>query len=229
MRPQEARALFQHIRQQFPDNTKRICLNLGSSTLNFRQQRKPWIQQELMQPLTDMGFKIVHVDAKDDYGVDIVGDINQEDIRKRLKWCRPDLILCNNMLEHVQDVEQTVDNLRDIAKSDTVLAISVPFSYPYHADPIDNGFRPNPEQLSMNMGDHELLSSEVVTSDSFWHDLGANNLTRFLSLLWYPFSTLLSRPSVAWYLERLHRLAWLNKPYKVTVCLFRSNKTTNDK
>ena len=65
------------------------CLDIGSSTFEFRTKIQPFIQREIFMPLENRGIKIFHLDKKEDRGVDIVSKIEDIDrIRKKF-----DLIL----------------------------------------------------------------------------------------------------------------------------------------
>ena len=56
-----------------------------------------------------------------------------------------------NILEHIpQDrFDAFVSALDSIVRPGACLAISVPYSYPLHLDPIDSYFRPSPDELAL--------------------------------------------------------------------------------
>ena len=77
------------------------CLNLGSSTANFRAVLQPHIERYVIAPAKARGMQFIHADIKEAPGVDIVGDIYDPDFQAQLSALAPGSILCCNMLEHV--------------------------------------------------------------------------------------------------------------------------------
>lgn len=133
----------------------RRAVNLGSSTAEFRQRVQPHIHEMVIAPLESAGVQITHVDLKRDAGVDVAADLTAADFPERLAR-RFDLIICTNMLEHVQDIDAVVVNILRIAAPGAYLLLTVPRRYPLHFDPIDNGFRPRPQDLA------DLFSQKVA-------------------------------------------------------------------
>ncbi|MFN4080085.1 MAG: class I SAM-dependent methyltransferase [Saprospiraceae bacterium] len=125
----------------------RSAVNLGSSTAEFRQRVQPHIHEEVIAPLEAAGVQMTHVDLKRDPGVDVAADLTAADFAARLAQ-RFDLVICANMLEHVQDIDAVIANILRIATPGAYLLLTVPRRYPLHFDPIDNGFRPRPRDLA---------------------------------------------------------------------------------
>ena len=166
--------------------TKKIAelspmLNLGSSTTQYRTDTCPHIDKFLFAPLTERGVRVIHSDLKVNEGVDFVGNVLEESTRKELStfWIRS--ILCNNLFEHVQDIESLCAALTEICPIGGLLFLSVPYKYPYHPDPIDNGFRPSLEDLQALLLPHgfQLVVGEIVDFGSYWRSL---NEKRWLCL-----------------------------------------------
>jgi len=61
-------------------------------------------------------------------------------------------VLCCNILEHVQDARGFADIVSRLVPADGYLVVSVPHSYPFHADPIDTLFRPAPDEVVTMFG-----------------------------------------------------------------------------
>lgn len=120
--------------------------NLGSSTLLFRTKVQPHIQERIIDPLKAKGWQICHIDMKAEDGVDIVADVSDPEIALRFKD-RFGLTICTNMLEHVTDIDLVVKNLQAITSDGGYIMLSVPYRYRVHHDPIDNGFRPTPNEI----------------------------------------------------------------------------------
>jgi SAM-dependent methyltransferase len=123
-------------------------LNLGSSTRRFREVEQPHIERLLFGPLRAAGVEIVHADLRAGDGVDLVGDISDPDFVADLKSRGFDAVVAANLLEHVRDPVAVAAACEKIVAPGGGIAASVPSSYPYHADPVDTGFRPAPDALA---------------------------------------------------------------------------------
>jgi len=119
-------------------------LDIGSSTLQFRTVIQPHIERHVFAPLRGRGVAVVHLDARAEPGVDIVADITTlQGVPNDF-----DTVICTSLLEHVEDRAETAKNICRVIKPGGTLILTVPRRYPLHADPIDTGYRPRPEQLS---------------------------------------------------------------------------------
>lgn len=120
--------------------------NIGSSTAHFRQVIQPHIHNNIVDPLQVAGWKVVNVDMKKESGVDLVADVTKPGFAEPFKE-RFALTICTNLLEHVEDISLVVSNLSAITKPGGYILITVPYKYRIHLDPIDNGFRPRPDEI----------------------------------------------------------------------------------
>ena len=59
-------------------------LNVGSSTKHFRENKQPWIQENIFDPIRGHG-SVDHLDIKASEGVDIVGDLKDSVFHDQLK------------------------------------------------------------------------------------------------------------------------------------------------
>jgi len=200
-------------------------VNLGSSTRAFRESQQPYIQQFIFTPLDRRGVRAVHADLKDEDGIDIVGDVYDPSFQRAVKAIEPRLILCCNMLEHVEDRPRFVEACGDLLAPGGYLLLSVPYSFPYHMDPIDTLYRPSPTELSALFPEWETIESGVVVED-------ASYLTDLLGRQWnardlFDFVVVGSaRFFMPWWrfprwLSRFHPMLWLWRPYRVTYALLR--------
>lgn len=140
------------------------CLNLGSSTRDYRERQKPYIQDLLVAPLSRFGT-IRNVDAKADEGVDEVGDFCDPVFVDRLAEARYDLILCNNLLTHVT-CRETVFTIIDRCLAEGGHAIvTAPSVYPYCADPYDAKYRPSVADLAGAVPNVDMIASTMLESD----------------------------------------------------------------
>lgn len=187
-------------------------LNLGSSDLEFRTRWQPWIDGEVFAPLRARGVAVVHADLKPSEGVDLVADALQEADWARLQAVAPRAVMCSNMLEHVEDRALLAGRCAALVPPGGHLIVTVPASYPYHADPIDTYFRPTPAELVALFPDLEVVAAARVEGPSYAP-----------ALLRRPW--LLARDLVglarAWRHPGRARLAWLARRYAVSAAVLR--------
>jgi SAM-dependent methyltransferase len=151
-------------------------LDIGSSSLEFRTVVQPHIDENVFAPLRARGLAVVHVDARNEPGVDIVADVttlagvNDE----------YDLVLCTNLLEHVVDRPGTLANAKRVVRSRGLLLLTVPLRYPLHADPIDTGYRPHAGELERLLGWQDVKSSADVNVRARLHYRGPRWWRRWL-------------------------------------------------
>jgi len=138
-----------------------LC-NVGSATRAFREETQPWIDRELFAPARAALRRVVHVDMTQAEGVDMAGDLNEPAFIAKLAGQGFRSVLCANLLEHVADPIRIAQDLLRILPAGGYLLISVPYRFPYHPDPIDTMFRPDPTQLSALFPGTRVMVSEVV-------------------------------------------------------------------
>jgi hypothetical protein len=94
----------------------------------------------------------------------------------------------------------------------------VPYSYPYHADPIDTLYRPNPEELCACFPSYEVLEARTIESESYGDEFiagGPARMARKLLRMFFPFV----RPR-RW-LSHAHRMLWLFRRYSLSAVVLR--------
>jgi len=199
-------------------------LNLGSSSAAFRKITQPHIYDNIFRNLEKRGCVVLHQDLKDVEGVDIVGNIMDGNIQKNLVDSGIRSIICTNLLEHVTEPEKIISICLEVIPVGGILVISVPYSYPYHPDPIDTLYRPSVQELKgfLLQRGCEVLASSNIRSSSLWMDMrespqvGLKLLVRILC----PFVGL--RP----WIGALHRLRWLFKCYEVSCVVCQKTQRT---
>jgi hypothetical protein len=180
MRPTEARWIAQQL-ATFPRARVSPLINIGSSTAEFREQRQPHIDALVFAPLRAAGLEVIHTDLKEQPGVEIAGDLLDPAVQERLRARRPRAALCSNLLEHVPEPAVFARAITSVLGPDAIVIVTVPRSYPYHADPIDTGFRPSPDDLVALFEGCTLIRGEVVADSSYGRDLwrqGARGLVK---------------------------------------------------
>jgi SAM-dependent methyltransferase len=196
-------------------------LELGSSTRLFRTKTQPHIDLLIHAPLRAKGIRIIHSDLKPDVDIAIVGDIYSDDVQSKLREVDAEAVICCNMFEHVVDRARLASICDEILRPGGHLIVSVPFSYPYHSDPIDTYFRPTPKEIASMFPTYTLIDSAIVRSTTFGQDLAADPTflakavvlrSYWLCKLWLPRSA---------YANLNHRLLWLFRSYRISCVVLR--------
>lgn len=197
-------------------------LNLGSSDARTRELTKPHIERELFAPLRAAGIEIVHADLRPAPGVDVAGDILDPNVRARLGNGRFGCVLIANMLEHVRDRAAVTAACAELARPGGLILATVPFSFPYHADPLDTGYRPTPDELAEAFAGCEPVLSEEIEGETYRDQLAGRGesvvgalLRTALAAVAFPV-----RPRSA--RARLSRWRWYRRPYRVAIALVRT-------
>ena len=147
-----------------PSGNSNQVANIGSSTEYFRTVLQPHVHQNIIAPLQSSGWQVFNVDIKQEPGVDIVADVTKENFASPYAK-RFALTVCTNLLEHVEDINLVAKNLVDITRPGGYVLITVPYKYKTHLDPIDNGFRPTPKEISDLFKDaiDEVIDCKVIS------------------------------------------------------------------
>jgi len=149
-----------------------VILNLGSSTLKSRTLLQPHMSKYIFEPLKEKGVEVVHSDILEDEGVDLQGDFTDPAFIEQLKNKHFDGVMCCNLLEHLEDRTPLIECLNQIVPTGGVLVLTVPKQYPYHLDPIDTMYRPNPAELALIFPDFEILHAQIVQARRQIHKNG---------------------------------------------------------
>ena len=194
-------------------------LNLGSSTGAFRTLTKPHIERELFGPLRQAGVAVTHCDRKAGEGVDVPGDLRDPSLFSRLRSMGFRCVLISNVLEHVRDRAAVAAACEDIVGPGGLVLATAPSSYPFHADPIDTGFRPTPEALAEAFSRSRPLLLEEVSGQTFAEDLKSRGIPVWKALLQTLGWALVAPLRAKSFLARVHRWFWFSRPRKVAVAL----------
>ena len=90
------------------------------------------------------GHNVTWTNLKSENGDEIECDFTKPATLADLPRC--ELVTSCSMLEHVEDIDGAIQCIAALACD--WLIVSVPFTYPLHDCPIDNGWRPDPEELA---------------------------------------------------------------------------------
>jgi len=129
-------------------------LDVGSSDLEYREIKQPYIKELYKSVEENTGKKIETLDLQAGTGVDYVRDVTLEGKLNDLK--KYDLVLFSNIIEHIEidKIGNVLDNINLVLKDRAFCIITIPFNIGYHPSPIDNGFRPTVEELAEVMDTH---------------------------------------------------------------------------
>lgn len=219
MREEEARLMAEWVRSlALPAGS--VCLNVGSSTADFRTRVQPHIDRLLIGPIEEAGIRVVHCDMKPAAGVDEVGDLLDPEFRARLQAYRADVLLCSNLLEHLTDPEGFLAACGDLVRPGGYGLVTMPLSYPYHADPIDTMLRLKPDEIAALLPGWEVIHAEDLVVGSHADDMRRHR---------HPLVTLakqIGRAAIPFYKYHqwrmiAHRLLWLFRPYRQSMVLLR--------
>jgi SAM-dependent methyltransferase len=201
----------------FPPDRLSPLLNLGSSSVEVRQTVQPWIEDQVFFPLRARNVDVVHVDMRQLPGVDMRADLTNPDDIQGLHALRPRALLCCNLLEHVIEPDRLARHCLDLLAPGGLLFVTVPFSYPYHRDPIDTMYRPNPAQLAELVNGARLLDSAILGSGVSYRDAVRERPWILLRHVWrFPVPFL----SFEKWKRSMTRLYWLAAEYRITCAVF---------
>lgn len=159
---------FKDIIQKYAEPSS-LVLNIGSSTKEFIEVIQPYIKANLFDELAKKNCIVKNIDIKHAEGVDFVGDVTNPTFIAELKKLNASLIICSNLLEHLADRTSFCQALVQIMNVDTKLIISVPYSFPYHEDPIDTMYRPNLDELQLAFPTLRLVEGRIVNCGTYFH------------------------------------------------------------
>jgi SAM-dependent methyltransferase len=214
----EAEACWLHrALEAFPPERLSPLLNLGSSSAVVREAVQPWIDAELFCPLRTRGVETVHVDMRELPGVDVQADLTDAGDVVRLSALRPNALLCCNLLEHVLEPRHLARHCLDLLPPGGLVFVTVPFSYPYHRDPIDTLYRPSLAELSELFGDARMLEGTILGAGVSYRDAVRERPWILLRHVWrFPVPFL----SFERWKRSMARLYWLAAEYRITCAVF---------
>ena len=151
-------------------------LNIGSATLEFRQQVQPWIDRCIFAPLRERGVEVHHLDVQGGPGIDLQGDLSDESFVASLLERRYRAVLCCNLLEHVADPGAICALIERLLEDGGYSVVTVPHDFPYHPDPIDTMFRPKPVDIAGLFPTCRLLDGAILDCGTAWDYVERNPL-----------------------------------------------------
>jgi hypothetical protein len=215
MRVSEARWIAQQL-ADIPLEKRSPVVNIGSSTEVFRTVNQPHIDRIIFAPLVAAGVKVIHTDLKMAPGVDVAGDLGDPNVRRALRAYNPWVAICSNLLEHVTEPSLFAAHVQDVVQPGGYVIVTVPRSYPFHADPIDTGYRPDPEQLAGLFPGTVRIVAQVVADTTYLQELRSLGLNGLRKGIKDVVGAVTANGDVA--RHRRDKMRWLNKPF-TTSCV----------
>ena len=200
----------------YPAERVSPLVNLGSSDRAYRETLQPWIERELFAPLRARGIAVTHVDRRDGNGIDLKADLTDPGAAARLRRLAPRAVLCNNMLEHVLQPEMVAGNCLEILESGGLAFVTVPYRYPYHRDPIDTMYRPDPGELARLFAGARLVEGLILGAGTCYRD----ELRRRPGLWLRHLARLPAPIPYAPWRRSMAKLASMNAEYRITCAVF---------
>jgi hypothetical protein len=212
----EARWLHAALDRLAPERLSPL-LNLGSSSAAFREQTQPWTERQLFRPLRARGIEIVHVDMRDGAGIDVRADLTDPADLPGLRALGARAVLCCNLLEHVTLPDLLARHCLEILPVAGLIFVTVPFSYPFHRDPIDTMYRPNPAELEALFSGARMLDAAIIGAGMSYRDDVRRRpwiLLRHVARFPAPFVSLEK------WKRSMAKLYWLVAEYRITCAMF---------
>ena len=203
----------------YPPEELSPLLNIGSGTRAFRESAQPWIDRHLLAPLRERGIEIVHLDARPGDGIDLQADLLRDDDFARVAGARRyAALLCCNVLEHVPNPGAFARRCAMLVRPGGLIVVTVPRSYPHHADPIDTLYRPTPEEAAALFPQTAPVAGETI-------DVGLSYRDEVRRRPWLLLRHLLRLPvpflGLAKWRNSMVKPYWLFHNYRVSAAVLR--------
>jgi SAM-dependent methyltransferase len=165
-----------------------MVLNFGSQKLSALKYQG-YIKENIYRPVARKHWELLNFDLFPGEGVDISGDIMDDDCFFALVQRKFGVVFVFNVLEHLADRTSICLRIERLLSKGGYLLVSVPFKYPIHNAPIDNLFRPIPDELLQLFPSCALVKSDIIIDESFLFYLQRNSrmAIKFILRLLTPF------------------------------------------
>jgi len=200
-------------------NINSVVLNFGSQNQKYNNENK-YLMDYVINPIRTK-YQLRNLDLQVGDGIDYSGNLYEEVFFNKMKAIQFDCVLLCNVLEHVTNVEELASRIVELIKPGGYIVFSGPYQYPLHFDPIDNGFRPEIEQVLNLFKEFKLIKGDIITDHTYsFYVLSSFKVfaLEFLRVLtpFYRFDK--------WKRVVLPKLKWWNKNFKATCIIMQKNK-----
>lgn len=224
MQEAEAKWIESTLRAFSPEDLSPI-LDIGSQTLAFRTQEKPYIHDDLFAPLLARGISVIYSDLQEGEGIDLSANLLEDDGFNQIKATAPRTIFCNNVLEHVLDPAEFANRCFALLPPGGRLVITVPNSYPHHRDPIDTMFRPTPDEIcALIDAPLTVLDAEIIETGSYRDNLKKRPWIIYRQIIRLPF------PFLGWtrWKRSMKKFYWMIWPYRQSCVIIQKPASCGD-
>ncbi|MEP7377984.1 MAG: hypothetical protein ABI725_00320 [Chloroflexota bacterium] len=190
-------------------------LNIGSGPRRLREEVQPYIEELVFQPQLRRGVTVVHSDINAGPGIDVAGDIFDDKHLTRLAAVSARALICSNMHEHVRDPAALTRRYMSLLPAGGYAAVTVPYSFPYHRDPIDSLFRPDLASLRALHEGTEVVAQECVVDKTYADEVHERPLRLLADLVRLP-RVIRDTGGLAYW-----RPFWLRRHYLVSCLMVR--------
>ena len=104
-------------------------------------------------------------------GVDVAGDLADPVFLDSLTALETQAVICCNVLEHLADRQPLLKAFGTLVAPGSVLVLTVPRGFPYHADPIDTMYRPSVAEVAADLPGFRLVTGDEVPCGTLWRYL----------------------------------------------------------
>jgi len=210
----EAKWLGEALRE-LPIERNSVILNFGSQTFGYNKNNS-FIFDNLFSHIVTKA-QIKNLDLFPGKGIDYAGNILNDIFHQHLQKQHFDAIILCNVLEHVTDINELTKRIETLVKPEGYIIFSGPYQYPTHLDPIDNGFRPSVDEVSLLFKHSKIINAKIITDFSYSYYM-LNNKKQFIMTIirallpFYKYQK--------WKRVVLPKFKWWNKQFKVTAVIF---------
>lgn len=146
-------------------------LNVGSSTLHYRTKLQPYVQENIFDKIPNEEQNVIHQDMKQDVGVDLVGDLYDDNFVEKLKELKPKTILCNNILMYLEkDLREKMANLfYEILPDNGYLIVSNSHTFFSVPDPVEAFYRDDYKKMYRELFNRfQFIDGEIIKTMNFY-------------------------------------------------------------
>jgi hypothetical protein len=209
---------FKKIIQKYAQNGA-LVLNIGSSTKEFIEVTQPYIKTNLFDVFEKKNCIVKNVDIKQAAGIDYVGDVTNPIFVSELKSLNASFIVCSNLLEHLSERKAFCEALVNLMNKETKLIISVPYSFPYHEDPIDTLYRPSLLELQSAFPTLIQIEGKIVDCGSFLNFSNKNN-SFFYKYFNFFKNSIAATAAFFIFKSKFEKLSWVFKRISATCVVY---------
>ena len=196
-----------------------IVLNFGSQNEKYNLENK-YLLDYVINPIK----KICHLrnlDLQTGANIHYSGNLYEDSFFNELKKVQFDCVLLCNVLEHVTDINELSNRIAQLIKPEGYIIFSGPYKYPLHFDPIDNGFRPEIDEINKLFPDFEYIKGEIVKDHTYSYYLFSN--IKVLAFTFFRVITPFYKYK-KWKQVVIPKLKWWNKNFKATCVIIKKTK-----